>query len=390
MDALYSLGNVGERFTPDEWVDPKQLRHRLKAAQRLVTASKSGAQCFFSQGGNVGISVGSSLVARVSNVHRCASVWSCPICAPVVRAGRAKEISEAMNENAKRGGSAVLITATGPHSLVDPLEGLLSAVSQFGGAIGRGAPWQRFVQASGYIGSIRSVEITYGDNGWHPHVHALYFFDRQLPKSLLQRLRVHSFGAWQRHLTRLGFGVLHPIHGLDVRYATSPDELSRYMTDLSLTDFDVHGDGSSRQWSVGDEMARGHLKRSGLTPFDILRAYAVNGDVDALALWLEYEVATFGKRAIVWSKGLKDRFSVEDATDEDLSEVDVDDDVLVSVVVHDQVWNHLCWSGSVGILLRGLELWALAIVDGQAVADEPPELYDAYGREIPFAVLERV
>jgi hypothetical protein len=32
----------------------------------------------------------------------------------------------------------------------------------------------------GFVGTIRTVEVTYGRNGWHPHVHAVVLNERPL------------------------------------------------------------------------------------------------------------------------------------------------------------------------------------------------------------------
>jgi hypothetical protein len=69
-------------------------------------------------------------------------------------------------------------------------------------------------------------------------------------------------------------------------------------------------------------MTKGHTKRAihGETPFDFLRAFlADKADKVAAALFREFALTFKGKRQLFWSPGLKARFSVEDVTDEQLS-----------------------------------------------------------------------
>ena len=42
------------------------------------------------------------------------------------------------------------------------------------------------VKALGYHGRITATEVTYGDNGWHPHFHILMFFDHEINTQGLQ------------------------------------------------------------------------------------------------------------------------------------------------------------------------------------------------------------
>jgi hypothetical protein len=80
-------------------------------------------------------------------------------------------------------------------------------------------------------------------------------------------------------------------------------------------------------WDVPTEMTRHDLKagreeasREGhRTPWQILASFAGTGDEAELALWLEYEQVTKGRRAMSWSRGLKARLGVADTSDDDLA-----------------------------------------------------------------------
>lgn len=341
------LGKQGETRTgPGQRLASRDRRNGLKVAQRELTESRSSKLCMMASGtGDVSVSVGSGLFARVSGVHRCGSVWSCPLCAPVVRQGRAAEIEAGVSAVRARGGSVLFVTATGPHRRGDALGPLLGLTAGFGDVTMRGARAQALRERLGYLGMIRALDVTYGANGWHPHVHALFMFDRELSTDEVAELRSFLFGRWGRALQRRGFGELHPVHGLEVSSSFDAASVSAYVSG-------VKGEGG-----LGMELARSDLKARGRTPFDLLGDWAFSGDVQARELWREYEAATFRRRCIQWSPGLRQRLGLlePEKSDQELAAAEGDDDVLVSVAFPAVQWNAWCRSGEVAAVLRQVE-----------------------------------
>lgn len=119
--------------------------------------------------------------AYVSGVVRCSKVWLDPVCSAKIRANRAEEISAALVRHIQSGGTAYMVTLTLQHhkrhalkdlldSLGDAWKALLSG-SQWAGDPKRGRAGER--KRMGVLGFIRSIEATYGENGWHPHIHVI-------------------------------------------------------------------------------------------------------------------------------------------------------------------------------------------------------------------------
>jgi hypothetical protein len=110
-------------------------------------------------------------------------------------------------------------------------------------------------------------------------------------------------------------------------------------------------------WGVGQELARGDVKTGpGRNPFSILLD-AVSGDARSEVLWREYESATFDKRFLRWSPGLRARLlpEVEDVTDIEAASAEGIGIVLVSVFFRGHVWEVYALEGSTGVLLAELE-----------------------------------
>ena len=345
------LGKEGTTQTgPGQRLASREHRHALKVAQRALTEAKAGRLCMMATGtGWVTVSVGRSLIAHVSGVHRCGSIWVCPLCSPVVRQGRARDIDQGASVVLAGGGSGLFLTATGPHRKGDALGPLFDLCCSFVTLTMTGAKARELRRRLGYIGSIRAIEVTYGrppfDNGWHPHVHVLMLFDRVLTPAEVADFRSFVFGRWDHVLRSRGFRGLHPVKGLDVRPVHDAGGLSEYLTAVE--------DG----WGVGLEMARSDLKHRGLTPMELLASWALGGDLEARALWKEYEAVTFGRRCIQWTPGLRRRLlpEVEELSDDELAAAEGHDEQLVVFTFAGQDWNVWCRAGEVAVVLRQAE-----------------------------------
>lgn len=316
-----------------------------------MTGSKSSLLCFFGRGETVTVDVGRMLTAHVSNIFRCGSSWSCPLCAPVIRQRRADEIDGALQRHLASGGGALFLTLTLRHHKGDTLASRLDVVSQAMNLVLKGSPWERRKERLGYFGNIKAVEVTWGEtNGWHAHVHVLLLFERPVSEIERRALELWIYGRWAHIAERRGLGTVTRAHGVDLRAVTSAGELAEYLT---IIDAD---------WSPGLELTRADIKR--WSPFDLLRALLDTGDTKYRTLWLEYEEATFGKRSVRWSPGLRARLcGVEDeATDEELAASEGLDLTLLRYLIGTDRWNQLVRTGTDAALLDEIEHMAAALL----------------------------
>lgn len=344
------LGTYGDSATPPLVRQERRAgREALKRAQRALTDSVSSRLCWYCAGTGAVVEIGSALTAHVSGIRRCGSPWACLMCAPTVRERRAVEIDTGVRNHLDMGGSALFVTNTLPHGKFDPLEPRLATIAEAQHYMLKGSGWQRRRDALGYVGAIRSVEITYGANGWHPHLHTLWLFDHHLTAGEVESLFDWAHSRWGSRVQQLGFGRINQ-HGLDVRPVHEAGELAQYLCKL---------EGG---WGVGLELARTDLKRN--APLSLLREFALTGDLAPARLWQEYERATYGKRAIRWSPGLRARLlGVElDQADEELAASEGLDLALMRGVIPHDIWNPAVHGGTATDLLRELEHVAAAIL----------------------------
>jgi hypothetical protein len=299
----------------------------------------------------VTVEVGRKLTAHLSNVYRCGSSWSCPICAPVVRQRRAEEIDGGLRRWLGTGGSALFLTLTLRHKRRDTLSSRLDVVGECMRLVLNGEPWQRRKRALGYVGNIKAIEITWGEqNGWHAHAHVLLFFDAPISDEQRAALGEWIYGRWSGVAQRRGLGTVTREHGVDLRPVTTAGELSEYLTTIDS------------DWSPGLELTRSDIKR--WSPFDLLVSFMHTGETRFRNLWLEYEQATFNKRSVKWSPGLRKLLTgIEQETpDEELAASEGIDLTLFRALIPTAQWNALVNQGTDGDLLTDIELAAAALV----------------------------
>lgn len=248
--------------------------------------------------------------AHYGGLQVCGSVWLCPVCAAKISEKRRLELSAAVSswlisdELLPR--RTILVTLTLQHKLGNNLSVVLDWLKTARKGLVSGRWSREFATAYGLVGSVRALEITYGRNGWHPHMHILMFFDRDLP---ILPFTDDISSRWSYLVSRAG-GYANLENGCDVRYS-----------DADIADY-VAKFGREPKWTAAHELTKQVVKiskKGGSTPLELLRS-AMWGDTDAARHWLEYAVNFKGQRQLFWSQGLRRRLGLlGEKTDEELA-----------------------------------------------------------------------
>lgn len=250
----------------------------------------------------------------------------------------------------------------------------------------------------GYVGMIRATEVTVGDvNLWHPHIHAIVLVGGAAATDLdgnrvlgdvfevdpadLEAWENHWRTVWTRHLQKTnpkyrpsdscgipdckcdGKG-----HGVDFKRLETARDVQKAGEYIAKTQ-----DGKSPAY----ELAAGDLKsgRDGnMTPFEVLgRIGDLMGGVDpetvpghgtlewCIGIWHEYEKAVSGRRAIEWTRGLRQLLGIEggDTEEDDLDalfEGEEASEFRAGVRVADDGWA--------AVARRGLDFEATQAAEG--------------------------
>jgi hypothetical protein len=233
--------------------------------------------------------------AYYSGLMVCGMVWVCSVCAARITEERRQELTKALEVT---GFTPYLVTYTLRHKKTDRLSEITNAMLLAFRAMKSGKAWQELSEEYGWKGSIKSLEVTHGDYGWHPHQHELVLLDTKLSKSSQNGLLSVLRRKWDAALRRRGLNASWD-HGVDLR-GTSQD-IEDYVAKWGHQPV-VTG------WGLEHELAKQPVKRGkngGRTPIQLLADYGV-GDINAARLWQEYAEAFKGKKQLVWSKGLRD------------------------------------------------------------------------------------
>lgn len=278
------------------------------------------ARCAWTIGRSVGIMHDGSRPAGYAGVERCSSIWACPHCSAVIRAGRAAEIEQAVKAHQKTAGEVLFFTGTVRHHRGDELNTTLDSVLMGWKKMLQSRGWARLKKTYGLSGYVRAIEVTHGENSWHPHAHGLLFLDEPVPAECWDELRGLLFELWSDSVVKAG--AKRPNEkGLDLRRLDGDGRvLSAYLAKVQ----DEKKGRTGKGWGVGAEMSRSDVKRGrtgSVSPFELL-----DDDLDGYSgderarLWREYYSATKGRRAITWSRGLKKRYDVGEKTDEQIQD----------------------------------------------------------------------
>lgn len=455
-----------------------------------------------------GVIVGqtASGAAVLLGVMRCGRIWLCPVCAATIRHGRAEEITAAVVEWIKRGGTAYLVTLTARHASKDRLDALMDALqgsrsgtaaeiraakacvaaaetamqevtdairaavtaarvaapkgekraamatarseaavvleeaaghlrtaqAELASTRRRSGAYQRLITGGtwagrpdkgrdgirdriGYIGMIRATEVTVGlANGWHPHIHAIVLVGGRTEGERADKRIVgvfepteHALAEWQDHWRSVWVSALQ---GINPKWRPSDDcertdcpcggkghaiDFKRLETERDAKDLGEYIAKTQDGKQPALELARADLKTAlgnNVTPFELLyRIGDLTGGVTEeeasgigslewnLAKWHEYERATKGRRAIEWTRYLRQMLGIDggDTHEDDLDLLlgadEEGGELRAGVAITDKGWT--------AVARKGLDLAATEAAEGTD-GNTDPEAVGARVREV--------
>jgi hypothetical protein len=320
----------------------RRERHKLRYGLRKMTKLRRVRDCGWTPITGDGAGPGLRLsvdpkggnIAGLSGLASCGSVWSCPVCSAKIATRRAEDLAYVMRFALDHGCSASMVTLTMRHHEGQSLKDCWDALSKGWAAVTSGKQWVNDCEAFDYRGWVKAVEVTRGANGWHVHIHALLIWDSKINQKDATHVAERMHRRWSRALEKRGFESWRDSGGLDVRLGSlkpgTGSGLHEYFVKLS---HEITG-GQAK-------LAKG----GGRTPFQILADFvAAGGEVGCfesdLALWREWEQASFNRRQIAWSKGLREWAGLgREQTDEEIAQEELAaEDVLM---LEPESWHEL-------------------------------------------------
>ena len=294
----YALQNQAAKLLPRERVK-YCLRHRISAIAPVDVKYNP-----------------SRLKAHYSNVQRCGSIWTCPVCAAQISEKRKHEVKQAIDAHRASGGFVSLLTLTVPHYSSTCLKTLRSGLQKATANLFSNRSARAVWSEMGKEHHIKALEVTHGQNGWHPHFHVLLFTKKPVDDSYRSLLSV----VWQNSCRLARLPIPSDQHGVDLRDGTYADQ---YVS----------------KWGLEHEVTKAHLKAGksgGLTPWDLLKlslTCPASGK-----LFQEFAITFKGARQLVWSRGLKALYGIEDQSDQELAE-ETEKQSIQAMSLDDLVWH---------------------------------------------------
>ena len=278
----------------------KVARFRLQEGGKRLMPHERVARCLrWLRGGETAVEIlhsASEGAAHYSRLEVCGSVWLCAVCAAKVAEERRKELRQAVEHCAVNGGGVLHLTFTVRHNRGDDLAGLLEGFTKAYSRMMGHWTYRKLIGPTYQImGAVRSLEVTHGINGWHPHHHVLMFVGRPLTDDEMRRLENEMYALWEKSAAREKLSMNRA--GLTVQGARAAA-------------------GYVAKWGAEEELTKSHMKSGrgdASSPWDLLRRF-LDGDDRAGRLWQEYGKVFKGRRQLVWSAGLRALLGLEDET----------------------------------------------------------------------------
>lgn len=131
----------------------------------------------------------------LTGLNHCNNTWLCPVCSSRKMSKYKARIASAIEAMKAKGYRGFMITFTIPHnnwySVTDCFDILKNSMKKFQKHAGcqvdpkkfANNAWTRFHRDLNLCHYIRMAEVTFGENGAHPHYHALYFTNKNLQET---------------------------------------------------------------------------------------------------------------------------------------------------------------------------------------------------------------
>ena len=298
-----------------KWALQEKARNLLpeyKGLQRCCCTRQKGGAGVKVWKGNKG--------AWFTGLMQCGSVWVCPVCAGKVAEARATELQKGIDYALSVGHGCLMVTLTFSHGRGDVLADTLTGQAKALRALKSGRAYQALMRDFGVLGEVRALEVTHGENGWHPHTHAITFTDSKLSAAARFQFECRLFVLWRAACLKAGIGAPEFAHGIHVR---SAKDAANYVA----------------KWGFATEVTRSHIKTAkgkGRTPWQLL-ADAAAGDKRAAWLFREFAACFKGKRQLFYSRGLRQKIGLlDELTDQQALELQPEEKTMVCEIDPDE------------------------------------------------------
>lgn len=307
------LQNIVREILPNSRV-AACLRHRLGDSSVVVSTTDRGT-------------------TRLGGLMVCDAGHICPICHARKMTKEQQIISNLVHDHYLTGGVIVDAVLTIPHWLHEPLSTSLLRLNSTWKCFRTSPIWKSLAKELGIVGCVRRLEVTLGHNGWHPHLHVIFF----CKLDLAQELKGHS---WRAALDD-AFSIVF------AHWRQAGKKTGITVTKDALAAVAVIGHVDAQRAVTYNTKNMGYCKKSdSMTPIDLLRVIAQSNDCAivraAKHLFAEYATAIKGKHTLTYIGSTKTSRTTAVKTAEAAS-AEVDEERLGTV--SPEAWRSIVKAG---------------------------------------------
>jgi len=295
---------------------------------------------------------GQDEVTQVSykNLIRCGSVWICPECSYKIRTTRRDELMTMFKGLQSDGYHLIFLTLTKRHKLVDSKYYDRDKFKSYN------KDWEktntcrvvRDLKAQFGIQTIRTIDFTYSFiNGFHPHLHTVLAFKTDLdPEVIGEMISLSYIQKW------MSLNKSAVMEAQDARIVGNQDceygkNVMEYIAKVTL----VH--------EMTDAMHAKNKTGININPMaipDMLRTgeYGHYTKEQLIKIYGEFGFNVKGIRFMGYTKGLKERYLIEEKTDDEVV-TDTENLVKLLYTIEWPVWYLIINQGLEADLLCGIE-----------------------------------
>lgn len=258
--------------------------------------------------------------AKFGGLQNSKSVWASPLAAATITRARGQQVHLAVSNflQANPQGSVVFGTFTIRHNKGQSAKLLWDALGKAWNGITGGNPWRTDCKKYAVAHWVKAVEATYGQNGWHIHLHVVFLLDKHLTSPQLAAFGDRMYARWAKRAKGCGLQAPSRKHGVVLQQANGnaadqAKQISAYLTKGNI--------GGVAKELTGAVTKQGRKKS--VTPFQILHilAQCKKGSKQYkrwAAVWRTWEAVSRGRRFMAWSKGTKAALGVANLSNAEL------------------------------------------------------------------------
>jgi len=283
--------------------------------------------------------------ASYGGLQTCGSIWACPVCASKIAIEKGQEVLKALQWAKQKGHLPVMIALTARHNMGMALADFMKSFKRAWERFNSGRIWRRFKKKYGIVHSIANREVTYGEFGWHYHMHLLFFLDFDIVRESDEtELQATMEKFWLSCLEKEG---LEGLPEIALHVSANHKVGETYLTKIGITI-------SEKDGKLEYEMTSSDTKK-GKSIWDVLR-HAYYGDERSADLYLEFVQAMSDTNFLTFSHGFSDLLA-----DIELPAADASEAAAAWAEISPYWWKVIRRAGAMGKFLEQAALtWDIA------------------------------